>query len=41
MTQKVKELPPRGKVKPADCWDLASLFADDDAWEQASANGRR
>ena len=35
--RKVKRLPPRGKVKPSDCWDLASLFADDDAWEEAFA----
>jgi oligoendopeptidase F len=28
-------LPPRAKVKPADTWDLSSLFADDTAWERA------
>jgi oligoendopeptidase F len=32
---KIKRLPPRSKVKAADTWDLASLFADDDAWETA------
>ncbi len=32
---KIKQLPPRSKVKPADTWDLASLFASDDAWEAA------
>ncbi|MEX2141468.1 MAG: oligoendopeptidase F [Pirellulales bacterium] len=31
----MKTLPPRNKVKPADCWDLASLFKSDDEWEQA------
>ncbi|NUQ66319.1 MAG: oligoendopeptidase F, partial [Pirellulales bacterium] len=32
---KVKQLPPRSKVKPSDCWDLSSLFPSDDAWEEA------
>jgi oligoendopeptidase F len=32
---KVKRLPQRGQVKVADTWDLASLFADDAAWEAA------
>ncbi|MCC6125701.1 MAG: oligoendopeptidase F [Pirellulales bacterium] len=31
----VKKLPPRNKVKPADTWDLGSLFPHDDAWEEA------
>ena len=31
----VKKLPKRSQVKPADTWDLASLFADDEAWEKA------
>jgi oligoendopeptidase F len=31
----VKSLPPRGKVKPADCWDLGSLFKGDAEWESA------
>ncbi|REK11922.1 MAG: oligoendopeptidase F [Planctomycetota bacterium] len=35
MIAKVKTLPPRSKVKPADQWDLTSLFADDAAWEKA------
>ncbi len=32
---KIKQLPPRSKVKPSDCWDLSSLFASDDVWEEA------
>ncbi len=32
---KVKQLPPRSKVKSADCWDLASLCKSDAAWEAA------
>jgi len=32
---KVKALPPRAKVKPADCWDLSSLFKSDAQWESA------
>ena len=32
---KVKQLPTRDKVKPSDCWDLASLFSSDEAWEAA------
>src|SRR5688572_22002766 len=32
---KVKALPPRSKVKPADTWDLSALFKDDAAWEAA------
>jgi len=32
---RLKQLLPRAKVKPADTWDLGSLFADDDAWERA------
>src|SRR5258706_5074548 len=31
----IKSLPPRGKVKPEDCWDLASLFKSDAEWEKA------
>jgi oligoendopeptidase F len=31
----VKSLPPRSKVKPSDCWDLASLFKSDADWEKA------
>lgn len=30
---KSKSLPARSKVKPADTWDLSSLFESDDAWE--------
>jgi oligoendopeptidase F len=33
----VKELPPRGKVRIADTWDLSSLFTGDEAWEKACA----
>ncbi len=32
---KIKKLPPRGEVPLADTWDLSSLFADDESWEQA------
>jgi oligoendopeptidase F len=32
---KIKQLPTRAQVKQADTWDLASLFADDAAWEKA------
>ncbi|MGA2258001.1 MAG: hypothetical protein ABSG53_25330 [Thermoguttaceae bacterium] len=32
---RVKQLPPRSKVKPSDTWDLSSLFVSDDAWETA------
>jgi oligoendopeptidase F len=32
---KTKRLPRRDQVKAADTWDLASLFADDAAWERA------
>src|SRR5262245_12207847 len=35
--KKAKALPARRDVKPADVWDLASLFAKDDAWEKAFA----
>ena len=30
-------LPSRSEVAPGDTWDLASLFADDAAWEAAFA----
>ena len=30
---RVKQLPPRSKVKPSDTWDLTSLLPSDDAWE--------
>ena len=32
---KAKKLPARGQVKPADTWDLSSLFPNDEAWETA------
>ena len=32
---KAKTLPPRAKVKLADCWNLASLFKRDGDWESA------
>ena len=31
----VKRLPARSEVKPADTWDLSSLFARDADWETA------
>jgi oligoendopeptidase F len=31
----VVQLPPRDQVKPEDCWDLASLFPNDQCWETA------
>jgi len=34
-TTKIKKLPARDEVDPADTWDLSSLFADDEAWEAA------
>jgi oligoendopeptidase F len=34
---KAQTLPPRTKVKPADTWDLASLFKSDKDWEKAFA----
>jgi oligoendopeptidase F len=37
MVQKTKKLPARGDVKPADTWDLSSLFPNDAAWETAFA----
>ncbi|HZZ27507.1 MAG TPA: oligoendopeptidase F [Pirellulales bacterium] len=30
---KIKQLPPRSKVKPSDCWNLGSLCKSDGAWE--------
>src|SRR3954451_4887749 len=32
---RTRKLPVRSKVKPADTWDLASLFKSDDEWERA------
>ena len=32
---KTKKLPARSQVKPADTWDLSSLFPNDEAWETA------
>jgi oligoendopeptidase F len=34
---RIKSLPRRSQVKPADTWDLSSLFANDDDWETAFA----
>jgi len=31
---KVKKLPRRDQVKAQDCWNLAALYADDNAWEK-------
>jgi len=33
----VKQLLKRSEVNPADCWDLTSLFKNDEAWERAFA----
>ena len=33
--KKIKPLVGRSKRKPSDCWDLSSLFADDEAWQKA------
>jgi oligoendopeptidase F len=33
MIAKTRRLPARSQVKPADTWDLSSLFGDDAAWE--------
>ena len=30
---KIKRLPPRSKVRPANTWDLSSLYPGDEAWE--------
>jgi len=30
-----KQLPNRNEIKESDCWDLSSLFENDDAWEKA------
>ena len=38
---KIKSLPKRDQVKPSDCWDLASLFKTDAAWEKAFAHWTR
>jgi oligoendopeptidase F len=32
---KIKQLPPRSKVKPSDCWNLDSLYKNDATWETA------
>jgi len=32
---RTKKLLTRSQVKPADTWDLASLFKNDDEWEKA------
>ncbi|TWT49338.1 Oligoendopeptidase F, plasmid [Rubripirellula amarantea] len=34
MSTATATLPSRKEVSPADCWDLSSLYADDQAWEQ-------
>ncbi len=34
-SKKIKSLPPRSRVKPADTWDLLSLYSSDAAWEKA------
>lgn len=37
----VKAVPPRSKIKPGDTWNLASLFADDAAWQRAFAHWQK
>jgi len=32
-----RQVPPRSKIRPADTWELSSLFPDDRAWERAFA----
>ena len=38
---RAKALPPRSKVKPADQWDLSSLFKSDAEWEAAFGKWER
>jgi oligoendopeptidase F len=38
---RTKTLPPRSKVKPADTWDLSTLFKADADWEAAFAKWER
>ncbi len=35
MMKQVKQLSSRSKVKKSDCWDLASLYSGDKAWDTA------
>ena len=37
----MQQLPARGEVKPADTWDLSSLFSNDKAWDEAFAAWRK
>jgi oligoendopeptidase F len=37
MSKDVQQRPRRDQVKTSDCWDLSSLFPDDQAWEAALA----
>src|SRR6476660_2836094 len=38
---KAKKLPTRRDVKPADTWDLSSLFKNDAEWEKAFSKWER
>jgi oligoendopeptidase F len=38
---KLKQVPPRSKVKESDRWDLSTLFAGDAAWERAFGQWER
>ncbi len=38
---KLRQCPPRRAVYPADCWDLSSLFSDDEVWESAFRKWQR
>ncbi len=33
--ESTRTVPLRSELDPADCWDLSSLFVDDQAWEEA------
>ncbi len=41
MKKKVQQLPPRSRIRAEDCWDLSSLFADDQSWEKAFARWQK
>lgn len=33
--KKIRKLPARSQLKPEDCWDLSSLFPNDEDWEKS------
>ena len=41
LSNQVKRLPTRNKMKPSDTWDLSSLYLDDVGWEKDLAKFRR